>query len=264
MNDLLPSLREIAPTLLNVAYALALLALGWVASRWARRFLVRALQRASIDPALGTFLSSFAQYALLLVGVIAALDRLGVQTTSLVAVFASMGVAIGLALQGSLSNVASGVLLLLIRPFRIGDSVTIAGFTGEVREIGLFVTTLATADGVRITVGNAAVAAAVIHNHSLAAVRRIDVDVPIAHGQDLDVVTRALEAAVADVPALSPADEPRVLVVGLRAGGVDVRVFATCAPADTWAATGALRRAVYQRLVSAGIKLVDPPAVRPP
>ena len=259
LEDLWPYAKDALPSVLNVIYAVALLAVGWMASRWTRRLAHRALDHAKIDAALGRFFASFAQYALLAMGVIAALDRLGVQTSSLVAVFASMGIAIGLALQGSLANVASGVLLLLLRPFRIDDWVTVAGLQGRVHEIGMFATTLISADGVRITVVNAAVATAVIQNHTYEQTRRIEVDFPLAHDQDLDAALATLAAAITDVPELRPAEPPTVTLVGVRAAGVDVRVYALCGPAVAGIATAALRQAAYRRLAAGGFTFVDAP-----
>ncbi|MBT3401199.1 MAG: mechanosensitive ion channel, partial [Rhodospirillaceae bacterium] len=132
---------------LNVLGALAIIIIGFMAAGWARRSLERALSRSGrIDTTLVRFFGSLLRYAIIAFVIIAALQQFGVQATSLVAVFGAAGLAIGLALQGTLSNVAAGVMLLMFRPFKIGDFISAGGQTGTVKEIGLFTTEMATGD----------------------------------------------------------------------------------------------------------------------
>jgi small conductance mechanosensitive channel len=142
---------------LQVVGAIAVLIFGrWIAGA-IRRATRRALERARVDASLVPFLSSLIYYLALTVVVIAVLNLFGIQTTSLIAVLGAAGLAVGLAMQGTLSNFAAGVMLLLFRPFRIGDYVEIGGTAGSVAEIAIFTTTLNTPDNVQITVPNSAV-----------------------------------------------------------------------------------------------------------
>ena len=139
--DEIPMWQELA---MNVLYAGVILAVGWTASTWTRGLLLRVLRMRKLDEALVRFLASIAQYGVLAAAVIAALEEVGINATSLVAVFGAAGLAIGLALQGSLSNFASGVMILFFRPFDLGDVINAGGHTGKVEDIGLFATTFTT------------------------------------------------------------------------------------------------------------------------
>lgn len=145
-------MRSLLPESLD-AYAPMLV--GWVASKWAHRLLLKVCLRRKIDEALARFAASIVRYLVLAAAVIAALGKVGIESTSFIAILGAAGLAVGFALQGSLSNFASGVLMLLIRPVDIGQRVTVAGHTGVIEEIGLFATTLSTPDNETIIIPNA-------------------------------------------------------------------------------------------------------------
>src|ERR1700691_4301955 len=150
---------------LNVLAAITILVLGWVAARWGARWTRRGLSRVShFDQTLTPLLASLVRYAILVVSVIAVLERFGVATTSLIAVLGAAGLAVALALQGTLSNVAAGVMLLLLRPFRAGDWSTAANQSRRAREVGLFTTIVIGAYQPYISVPNAAIFGSVIVN----------------------------------------------------------------------------------------------------
>src|SRR5262249_7176877 len=138
------------PILMKVLWSIVLLVAGWIASKWVNRLTLRLFSARKLDPSLGRFFASIFQYVVLVVAVIASLESVGVKTTSLVAILASAGLAVGLALQGSLANFASGVMILFFRPFRVGDVVTVAAQTGTVSDIGVFASTLITPDNQKI------------------------------------------------------------------------------------------------------------------
>ncbi|MEK9900436.1 MAG: mechanosensitive ion channel domain-containing protein, partial [Rhodospirillaceae bacterium] len=170
---------------LNVIGALAIIVIGFIAAGWARRALERALSRSGhVDATIVRFFGSLLRYAIIAFVVIAALQRFGVEATSLVAVFGAAGLAIGLALQGTLSNAAAGVMLLMFRPFKIGDFIDAGGQSGTVKEVGLFTTEMATPDNVKIIVPNGAIWGQAIKNFSGNPTRRVDVVVGIAYGDD--------------------------------------------------------------------------------
>lgn len=140
---------------LDVVAAIVILIVGLIAARWTRNLVARGCARSSrIDETLSGFFSNLAHYAGVAFVIIAVLARFGIETTSLIAVFGAAGLAMGLALQGTLSNIAAGVMLLLFRPFKVGDFVEVAGISGTVKSISLFVTELATGDNVQILAPN--------------------------------------------------------------------------------------------------------------
>jgi small conductance mechanosensitive channel len=152
---------------LNTLGAVAILALGWAAAGWVARLITRAFERLPAnDPTLTHFLSSLARYGLLLITGMAVLGQFGVQTASLVAVLGAAGLAIGLALQGTLSHVAAGVMLLLFRPFKVGDMVETAGQSGKVEAIGLFLTELRAENDLHILIPNGQIWNGAVKNHS--------------------------------------------------------------------------------------------------
>jgi small conductance mechanosensitive channel len=185
-----------------IAYALA---------KWARGFVIRGCNRAKIDITLGKFFGNMAKWAILIFGVVTAAGTVGISTTGFAALIGAAGLAIGLALQGNLGNLAAGVLLLVFRPFKIGDSVIVAGQTGIIDGIDLFTTNVDTADNRRVIVPNGAIFGGVIENQTHHPRRRIDVTATIAGSHDIEksreilrgVISRVIEAgigAIADAP----------------------------------------------------------------
>ena len=141
---------------LDVVAAIVILIVGLIAARWAQRLVAKGCAKSGrIDETLTGFFANLTYYAVVAVVVIAVLARFGIETTSLIAVFGAAGLAIGLALQGTLSNVAAGVMLLMFRPFKIGDFIDAGGQSGTVKEVGLFTTEMATPDNVKIKIGRA-------------------------------------------------------------------------------------------------------------
>lgn len=192
--------HELVALAVNLATALLiLLVTAWLARSLAalvRRLLGR-LHRGEVDATLPAFGASLTRYIVLIVGMMAALEQLGVRTTSVLAVLGAASIAIGLALQGALSNVAAGVMLLLFRPYRVGQYIETAGKQGTVKVLDLFVTELATPDNLRVIVPNGKVFGDVITNWSAHDRRRVDVTFHIDPKQDLGAVLEGLKAFVA-------------------------------------------------------------------
>ncbi|MDX1740681.1 MAG: mechanosensitive ion channel, partial [Rhodothermales bacterium] len=148
---------------LDVLGAIAVLIVGWIASKWARRITRKGMdRRPNADATLTKFTSNLVGWLVIAIAVIAALEMFGVQTTSFVALLGAAGLAIGLAFQGTLSNFAAGVMLLVFRPFKVGDAIKVAGELGVVDEVGLFVTNLDTPDNRRIVIPNSNIFGSVI------------------------------------------------------------------------------------------------------
>ena len=181
---------------LSVVAGTLILVVGWLVATWAKRLTARGLAHLPLDLTLKPLLASLVRYAILIVTVILVLGQFGVQTTSLIAVLGAAGLAIGLALQGTLSNVAAGVMLLLLRPFRVGQFIQAAGISGTVREIGLFTTLLTTRDLIYVSVPNSAVWSGVIINYTREPLRRINFTLPIDFMNDLDKAERTIMDAL--------------------------------------------------------------------
>ena len=211
---------------LNFRAALVTIIIGVWASRRASKVVRDWLTRSNrIDRTLAPILAALVRYAILTLTVVVTLGNFGVETTSIIAVLGAAGLAIGLALQGTLSNVAAGLMLLFLRPFKIGDWVEAAGVSGSVREIGLFTTIIDTFDNVYISVPNSAIWTSNIINHAKYGTRRLDLDIGVSYDSDLDDVEAAMMELATDSRVLAdPA--PRFLVVSYGDSAINVRLRA--------------------------------------
>ena len=187
LSGLLAKVYELLPVYgLRFLAALAIFVIGrWVAKAL-RGVVVKMMQRSNVDPTLVTFVSHLTYIALLAFVIVAALNQLGIQTTSFIAILGAAGLAIGLALQGSLSNFAAGVLMIIFRPFKVGDLIEGAGVTGVVEEIQIFTTQLKTADNKTIIIPNAQMTGGNIINYSSKGTRRVDFVFGIGYEDDID------------------------------------------------------------------------------
>jgi len=243
---------------LQVLGALAVLIIGrWIAGR-IRKAVRRALERAGTDATLVPFFSAFAYYTVIAVVIIAVLNLFGVQTTSLIAVLGAAGLAVGLALQGTLSNFAAGVMLLGFRPFRVGDYVDIAGTAGSVAEIGLFTVTLNTPDNVRIIVPNSAVYGQTITNYASNPTRRNDLVVGISYGDDIGKAIGTIEKILAEDSRVLEDPAPVVATSELGDSSVNLVVRPWCTKDDYWPLRFDLTRRIKEGLEAAGCSIPFP------
>jgi small conductance mechanosensitive channel len=245
---------------LNVLAAATILIFGFWAAGRIKRFLRKRVEKnPRIDRTLGGFFSSLAYYVIVAFVVIAVLNRFGVQTTSLVAVLGAATLAIGLALQGTLSNVAAGVMLVLFRPYRHGDFVEIGGQSGTVKEISLFTTELATPDNVAITLPNGLCWGAAIKNYSAHPTRRCDLAFGISYSDDIDLAMKTVIGVVReDGRFLDAPAEPWVRVIGLGASSVDLQLRAWVKSEDYWDARFAVIKGVKEAFDAADIEIPYP------
>jgi small conductance mechanosensitive channel len=255
------AVKPYMPLLQGIVIALVILIVGWIASKWTRRGIRHAFSHRKLDQALAGFVASMAQYTVLAVAVITALGAVGLQTTTLVAVFASAGLAIGLALQGSLASFASGVMILLFRPFTVGDKVTTASHTGVVSDIGLFATTLVTADNETIIVANSAVTGASIVNFTRLGTLRGQVLVVLAYGTNAADAVAVLEKAARRAELVLATPAVAVALSGLGARGLEFTVLPWSNAADYLGMLNNVRHAIVVDLEAAGIKGAPPPLV---
>ncbi len=244
---------------IRVVGAIALLFVGSIIAKTVRRSTRRALERMPrLDPTLIPFLSGIVYYLILTFVGVACLGLFGIQTTSVIAVLGAAGLAVGLALQGTLTNFASGVMLLIFRPFRMGDFVEVAGVAGSVAEIGLFSTTLNTPDNVRIIVPNSSVYGTTIKNYAANDTRRIDLVMGVSYDDDLSLAQETIEQVLAADGRVLADPAPFVAVVELADSSVNFAVRPWCNRADYWALRCDLNRRLKEALEGAGCSIPYP------
>ena len=245
----------------NILAGLGTIIIGfWLSSKASSmvRKQMSTLQR--VDKTLAPILASIIRYAGFILTLVVALGQFGVQTTSIIAVLGAAGLAIGLALQGTLSNVASGIMLLLLRPFSVGDWIETNGISGTVREIGLFATQIDTFDNIYITVPNSSIWSATIINNSRHQIRRMDLDIGIGYNSDLNEVEKALITLTEDKRILSD-PEPQFLVVDYADSAILVRLRLYAQYEDFFALNWDLKRRLKPLLDAHNIEIPFPQRV---
>ncbi len=244
---------------LDVVGALAMLVVGWFLAGWARRAVNQGLSNfESFDVTLRTFFASLAKYLVIIVTIVAVLNQFGVETTSLIAVLGAAGLAIGLALQGTLSNVAAGVMLLIFRPFKVGDFIEAGGVSGTVKGITLFVTELATPDNVQIIAPNAQLWGTAVKNYSFHATRRVDFLLGIAYEDEIEKAIAAVNDVIAGDSRALKDPEPFVVVSELADSSVNLTIRIWVNAGDFWPLKFDLTRAFKERLDAEGISIPYP------
>jgi small conductance mechanosensitive channel len=244
---------------LDVLGALAILIAGTFVAGWARRSVLRVLNRAPrVDETLKPVLASIVRYAILVFVLIAVLAQFGVQTTSIIALLGAAGLAVGLALQGTLQNIAAGIMLLFLRPFRVGDYIDAGGTSGTVNEIGLFTTHMRTYQGIYLEVPNGQLWNSAILNYSRVEARRLDIVVGISYDDDIDKALAALLDLMTSDSRANAEPEPQVMVKELADSSVNINLRCWASPDDYWSLLFDLNKAVKQRLDSEGISIPFP------
>ena len=243
---------------LNALWALAVLFGGWIVAGWIGGAVRKACDKAKIDVTLGKFFAKAARWIILIMVVLACLGMFGVETTSFAAVLAAAGFAVGMALQGTLSNFAAGVMLLIFRPFKVGDVVCVAGHTGKVNEIELFTTTMDTPDNRRLILPNGAIFGASIENVTFHDKRRVDVAVGVDYSADIDKTRAVLTEAATGVTGRLQDEDPMVILAELGASSVDWSVRVWSKTADFFAVKEALTEAIKKALDQAEIGIPFP------
>jgi small conductance mechanosensitive channel len=255
-------LQDISPALVGYGAKglgmLALLFMAWVVAGWASRLVGHSLRKARFDITLTKFFAKMSRWTVLLMAFLGCLSMFGIETTSFAAVLGAAGLAMGLAFQGSLSNFSSGVMLLIFRPFKVGDLISTAGQTGKVDEIELFTTSLDTPDHRRVILPNSAIFGSVIENATYHSLRRVEVAVGVEYRADIDRTREVLLKAALNVPGRLDEPEPAVLLSGLGNSSVDWLVRVWCPTTDYWAVRDAATRSVKVALDQAGIGIPYP------
>jgi small conductance mechanosensitive channel len=248
----------VIPWAIRAAAAAAIWVVGrWLAQRLAR--LIRGIMvRAGLDTMLVQFLGNIINIVLLVVVTIAALDHLGVPTTSMLAVFGAAGLAVGLALRDSLSNFAAGVMLIVLRPFKVGDFVEVGGLSGTAEEIGIFSTVLRTADNRRVIMPNGQIANDAITNYNALPTRRIDLTFGVAYGDDLRHAKDIIQRELSEDPRILTEPEATITLGELGDSSVIINVRPWVNTEDYWAVRAALLENVKLAFDAAGVTIPFP------
>ncbi|WP_026958164.1 small-conductance mechanosensitive channel MscS [Aliagarivorans taiwanensis] len=244
--------------LVNIAAALIIIIIGFIVAGILARGVEKLLNARNLDNTISHFIASLVKYGIIAFVIIAALSRVGVQTASFVAVIGAAGLAIGLALQGSLSNFAAGVLIIGFRPFKAGDFVEIAGTSGAVQSVQIFTTVLTTPDNKLVVVPNSSVLGGNIVNYSAKDTRRIDLVIGVGYNADLAKTKQVLRAVCeADERVLKDPDIT-VGVVELADSSVNFVVRPWVRTADYWGTYFDLMENIKNELDNAGIEIPFP------
>ncbi|QSQ25999.1 mechanosensitive ion channel family protein [Pyxidicoccus parkwayensis] len=246
------ALTEALPFLLKAMGALVLWFVGRTIINGFRRVLNMALQKRQLDATLIRYVESLFAGSLTILLLLGILGMMGVETTSFAALLAAAGIAIGTAWSGLLSNFAAGIFLLVLRPFRVGDEIAAAGVTGVVQEIGLFATTLDTADNLRISVGNNRLFGDNIVNFTHHPHRKLVIKVPLLHGGDVRMQMKALQELMTTVPGVLQQPAPSVKVAEFTALGPVLGIGVHCKPVEATDVQAAATNAAADFLVASG------------
>jgi len=240
-----------------VLFLLSLI-ITWIVAGWLGRIVMRVGRKAKLDETLSIFFGKLTKYAVLIAGVVSCLSVWGIQTASFAAMLAGAGLAVGMALQGTLGNFASGVMLLIFRPFKVGDVIKVGGTSGKVCEIALFNIVLDTVDNRRIVIPNGSVFGGEIENITFHSTRRVSVNVGSDYSADIDKTREILLKAASAVKPILNDPAPAVFLSELGDSSINWSVRVWVKKEDFWDVQDALTRDVKYALDGAGIGIPFP------
>jgi len=238
--------------------ALAILIIGMWVAKQLKKGITKLMEKRSVDPTLISFSVSMLYVVMQVFVIVAALEKLDIKTTSFIAVLGAAGLAIGLALQGSLANFAAGVLMIIFKPFKVGDFVEAGGAKGSVVEISIFTTILNTMDNKKVIVPNAKLMGDNITNYSANDTRRVDLTAGISYADDIDKARAAIQAALAEVDGILESPSPDILVSEMADSSVNFAVRPWCSPADYWGVYFGVTEAIKKKFDAEGICIPFP------
>lgn len=248
----------LTPMLINLAIGVLILVVTFIVAGRVQIVVRASMQRARVEATLSSFFGQVAKWAVLVIGLIAAVGKMGVPVASFAAIIAGASLAIGLAFQGSLGNLAAGVMLLIFRPFKVGDVVNAAGITAKVIEIQLFTTVFDTFDNRRILVPNSSIFGGTIENITFHSTRRCDIDVGTSYTADLQETREVLEKVAASVEGGKSDPAPQVFLKQMGGSSIDWAIRVWVDAADFWAVKERLTRDTKNALDAAGIGIPFP------
>lgn len=243
---------------LKAVMAIVIFVLGVVVARVLRNSLRSALRRAKVEATLVSFTANLVYTLLMVMVIIAALNQLGIQTTSFIAILGAAGLAIGLALQGSLANFAAGVMMMIFKPFKVGDFIEAAGTMGTVEEIELFTTKMLTPDNKLIIVPNNQITNGNITNFSAKETRRVDLVVRVSYRDDLNKVTAVLNDILSRDERILVEPAPTIAVLQLGESSIDFAVRPWVKSGDYWPTFFDLNKSIKERFDAEGISIPFP------
>jgi small conductance mechanosensitive channel len=259
INGIIPKLQTFAAFYgIKIIAALAILVIGRWVSRSLKNLIQRLMEKREVDKTVVSFVGNLSYILLITFVVLAALNQLGIQTTSFIAVIGAAGLAIGLALQGSLSNFAAGFLLITFKPFKAGDYIEGAGVAGTVEEVQVFTTQLKTPDNKTIIVPNAKLMGDTITNYSAKDTRRVDMVIGVGYGDDLQKVRQILEEILAGDQRVLPDPAAKVAVLELADNSVNFVVRPWVKKEDYWDVYFELTETIKRRFDAEGISIPFP------
>jgi len=262
MENIMDSLLLFATTYgIKVVGAIVVLIIGRFVAGLMRGFVKKSLNSRGTDPAIAGFTSSMVYYLIIIFTVMAVMKNVGIETASLVAVLGAAGFAVGFALQGSLSNFAAGVLLLIFRPYKIGDFVDVAGVAGTVKDMGIFSTTLNSPDNIRILVPNGKVFGDTIKNITAEDTRRIDLVIGIGYGSSIEKAQQVLAKLIAADNRILRDPAPQIAVSELADSSVNLVVRPWVKTSDYWGVRLDLMREIKEAFDKDGIEIPFPQRV---
>lgn len=249
--------------IMSVGYQLLLVLAVLIGSRLAARLVRKSLRRAnqkieSLDETLMPILCAAASYGVYAIGLIIVLDIFGVNTNSIIALLGAAGLAVGLALKDTLSNIAAGIMLLILRPFRVGHFIECGSFSGTVREVGLFTTILDTAEGLYLSMPNSSMWGAPIKNFTRNGQRRMDLIVGISYSDSIDKGFEVLRKIVAADPRFLKEPAPQFMVQTLADSSVNLQLRAWATSDDYWNLVWAHNKIIKEEIEAAGLSIPFP------
>ena len=250
--------QEAGWVVIKILIALAIYCIGKMLIKWVLRLLDKSFAHHRIERSLQAFLRSMIKALMMVVLVLAIVQTLGVNTSSFLAIFASAGLAIGMALSGTLQNFAGGVILLILRPYKVGDYIEAQGQSGTVESIGLFSTCLKTPDNQTIYVPNNTISSSIIDNYSQSATRRVDWTLSISYGDDVDVARKAILEMLASDERILTDPAAVVWVANLGESSVGLTIRAWVKNADYWGVKFTMNERMYKELPAKGINFPFP------
>jgi small conductance mechanosensitive channel len=258
-NNIIPNLQEFAAFYgIKIIAAIIIFVVGrWIAKAL-KNVIKRMMAKGNVDEILVSFVGNLTYIALLAFVIIAALNQLGIQTTSFIAIIGAAGLAIGLALQGSLANFAAGVLMIIFRPFKVGDYIEGAGVAGAVEKVHIFTTQLKTPDNKTIIIPNAKIMGDNITNYSAKDTRRVDMVIGVGYGDDLKKVREILEDILAKDDRILKDPAPTIGVLELGDNSVNFAVRPWVKREDYWGAYFDVTETVKRRFDEEGISIPYP------
>lgn len=259
MEEIMVTLQSLLAVYgLKIIAAILIIVIGRFVAGLLKKLISRLLRKSNVEETLVSFIASLSYVAMMAFIIIAALGRLGIQTASFVAVVGAAGLAVGLAMQGSLSNFAAGVLMIIFKPYKVGDFVEAAGATGVVQEIGIFTSIIKTPDNKKIIVPNSKVTSDNIVNYTANDQRRVDIVAGVSYSDDLDKVRSVLEQILSEDERILNDPAPMIAVAELGDSSVNFTVRSWVKTEDYWNVFFATQEKIKKRFDEEGISIPFP------